>query len=89
MRLDGPGVRTMGQVKLAPTSQSLAEVGVDLMYAGLELDPAQGGPAPGGIDLTVRCAFGERAPDGSSRRPARREQAPDGPGQRMARTARL
>lgn len=50
-------VKTMGQVSLAADSQELSELEVDLAMAGAELDLSRARPAPGGVDVTLRCAM--------------------------------
>lgn len=50
-------VKTLGQVSLAADSQELSELEVDLALAGTELDLSHARPAPGGVDVTLRCAM--------------------------------
>jgi hypothetical protein len=50
-------VKTMGQVSLAADSQELSELEVDLAMAGAELDLSRARPAPGGVDVMLRCAM--------------------------------
>lgn len=51
-------VKTLGGVILSLDSQELADVEVDLVFAGMQLDLSGAQPAPGGIELTLACAFG-------------------------------
>ena len=50
-------VKTLGQVSLAADSQELDELELDLAMAGAELGLSGARPAPGGVDVTLRCAM--------------------------------
>jgi len=50
-------VKTLGQVSITADSQELSELEVDLAMAGAELDLSRARPAPGGVDVTLRCAM--------------------------------
>lgn len=50
-------VKTLGQVSLVADSQELDQLELDLAMAGAELDLSGARPAPGGVDVTLRCAM--------------------------------
>jgi hypothetical protein len=50
-------IKTLGQVSITADSQELEELEIDLAMAGAELDLSRARPAPGGADVTFRCAM--------------------------------